>query len=379
MDLIKVSGTLLFAAVVCAVAPAAQEKGKAPQGGKKPAMNIPIPSVLVDKVFTAHNITSRRYVGTIVPINNVYSTAKVSGDLIDQGFKDGQFVKAGQLLFAIDPTRYQAAVKSAEAKIAQIKAKLAYAQSNLDRKQDLFNKKAVSLDTYQSVLCERDTLKAQLAEAEAALVLAKDDLKNTRIVAMTTGKTGKAAYSPGNYVTPSSGTLVQTIQTDPIRVRFSLSARDFLSLFGSDANIRKQAKVRIKLADDSEYKLAGVIEIVDSAVQQETDTVRVWARFKNPDNQLIPYGVVTVLLTKDDNRDYPAVPPSAILHDLKGPFVYVVSASNIPEHRAVTLGNCTDNAQVILSGLKVGEQVIVEGAHKVIPKVPVRPARRGAK
>ena len=379
MDLKKTSGALLLAAAVCAVCPAAQNQKKPAKPAGKPGMAMPIPTVLVDKVFTAHDITSRRCVGTIVPINNVYSVARVSGDIISQGFKDGQFVKAGQLLFEIDPTRYSAAVKSAEAKISQIKAKLAYAQNNLDRKQELFNKKAVSLDTYQSVLCERDTLKAQLAEAEAALVLAKDDLKNTKIVAMTTGKTGKAAYSPGNYVTPSSGTLVQTVQTDPIRVRFSVSARAFLSLFGSDANIRKQANVRIKLADDSEYKYAGTIEIVDTSIQQETDTIRVWARFKNPENLLIPYGVVTVLLTKDDNKNYPAVLPSAVMHDIKGPFVYVVSASNIPEHRSVVLGNCTDNAQVIRSGLKPGETVIVEGGHKVIPQIPVKPVKRGAK
>ncbi|MBR7104427.1 MAG: efflux RND transporter periplasmic adaptor subunit [Lentisphaeria bacterium] len=368
MDISKKSGLLILSAVFAAGAFAA------------PGRSIPAPAVVVDKVTTAPDVYTRRYVGSIQPINNVYSTAKVSGDLLSQGFKDGEFVKAGQLLFEIDPTRYIAAVKSTEAKISQIKARLAYAQSNLDRKKELMDKKAVSLDTYQSVLSERDTLKAQLLEAEAALILAKDDLKNTRIIAMTTGKTGKAAYSPGNYVTPSSGTLVQTVQTDPIRVRFSLSARDYLSLFGNDTNIRKHGIVHIKLADDSMYGHKGEIEIVDSSIQQDTDTVRVWARFKNPDNRLMPYGVVTVILTRDDGKKYPAVIPSAVSHDVKGSFVYAVDEkTNMPAKKYVILGNALEDLQVIRSGIKPGETVITEGFHKILPGVPVKPVKRGAK
>lgn len=344
------------------------------------APQIPAPAVVVEEATTAPDIYKRRYVGNIVPINNVYSTAKVSGDLISQGFKDGQYVKAGQLLFEIDPTRYAAAVKSTEAKLAQIKAKLAYAENNLLRKKELLDKKAASLDTYQSVLSERDTLKAQLLEAEAALILAKDDLKNTRIVAMTNGKTGKAVYAPGNYITPSSGTLVQTVQTDPIRIRFSVSARDFLSLFGSEKNIRKNGIVNVILADDSEYNHKGEIEIVDSSVQQDTDTIRVWARFKNPDNLLIPYGVVTVILTRDDGKKYPAVTPSALSHDVNGSYIYAVdSKDNMPVKRYVTPGNLSGDLQVIRKGLKAGELVITEGFHKIIPGVPVKPVKRGVK
>lgn len=358
--------TLFIAAAFTAVA------------GAAPA--IPAPLVVADKVTEAPDIYTRRYVGNVLPINNVYSTAKVSGDIISQCFKDGQFVKAGQLLFEIDPTRYAAAVKSTEAKISQIKAKLAYAESNLARKKELFDKKAVSLDTYQSVLSERDTLKAQLSEAEAALILAKDDLKNTRIVAMTSGKTGKAVYAPGNYITPSSGTLVQTVQTDPIRVRFALSARDYLSLFGTDESIRKNATVNLKLADDTVYAHKGEIEIVDSSIQQDSDTIRVWARFRNPDNQLIPYGVVTVILTRNDGKKYPAVIPSAVSHDVNGSFVYVVDpGTSIPARRYVQLGNMTGDLQVIRKGLKTGETVITEGFHKVIPNVPVKMVKRGEK
>ena len=365
MNFAKTSGLALLAAISTAVSAAPQ---------------MPAPAVVVETVTTAPDIYNRRYVGNILPINNVYSTAKVSGDLISQGFKDGQFVKAGQLLFEIDPTRYAAAVKSTEAKLAQIKAKLAYAENNLLRKKELLDKKAASLDTYQNVLSERDTLKAQLLEAEAALILAKDDLKNTRIVAMTNGKTGKATYSPGNYVTPSSGTLVQTVQTDPIRVRFAISARDYLTLFGSDANIRKNGIVKIKLADDSIYKHKGEIEIVDSSIQQESDTIRVWARLKNPDNLLIPYGVVTVILTRDDGKKYPAVTPSAVSHDVNGSYVYVVDPkTNMAAKRYVTLGNISGDLQVIRKGVDAGMTVVTEGFHKIIPGLPVKPVKRGDK
>ena len=366
MSFVKNSGVLLLAATLTTTAFAAPK--------------MPIPSVVVSDAVTAPDVYTRRYVGNILPINNVYSTAKVSGDLLVQGFKDGEFVKAGQMLFEIDPTRYAAAVRSTEAKISQIKAKLAYAELNLKRKKELLDKKATSLDTYQNVLSERDTLKAQLAEAEAALILAKDDLKNTKIIAMTSGKTGKAAFSPGNYVTPSSGTLVQTVQTDPIRVRFAISARDYLSLFGNAENIRKNGIVTVKLADDSNFKYKGEIEIVDSSIQQESDTIRVWARFKNPDNLLIPYGVVTVILTRDDGKKYPAVVPSAVSHDIHGSFVYVVDPqTKMANKRYVQLGNVTGDLQVLRSGIKAGETVVTEGFHKILPGVPVNPVKRGEK
>jgi multidrug efflux pump subunit AcrA (membrane-fusion protein) len=106
----------------------------------------------------------------------------------------------------------------------------------------------------------------------------------------------------------------------------------------------------------------------------------VWARFKNPENLLIPYGVVTLILTRNDGKKYPAVTPSAVSHDVNGSFVYAVdSKNNMPVKRYVTLGNLSGEQQVIRKGLKAGELVITEGFHKIIPGVPVKPVKRGVK
>ena len=333
----------------------------------------PATPVLVDSVFKAPNAVSRRYAGRITAINHINSTSRVSGDLIEQGFKQGEMVKKGQLLFAIDDTRYQAMVKAAQAKIGQIKAQLEYAESDYARKEDLFKKEAVSLDALESVRAQLKTLKAQLLAAEADLILAQDDLKNCRIVSPIDGKTGKAAYALGNYITPSSGTLVSVTQLDPIRVRFSISQRDYLALFGNEKNLISQAVVTLKLADGITYKQTGRIEIVDNQTVNSTDAIRVWARFDNPELRLIPNAAITVNLSKNEAEQLPAVLPSAVMHDRKGAYTYVVNADNTVERREVVTGETDGEVQIILEGLRPGEKVIVEGMHKVRPGMPVDP------
>lgn len=323
--------------------------------------------VTVDDVVSSPDNLNRRYSGRVAPIYIITCVSRVSGDLVQQGFKDGDMVKKGQLLFAIDDVRYRAAVSAAKAKIQSIKAQLAYAEKSLSRHNTLYKQKAVSQDTKESSEEHVNDLKAQLLAAEAQLILAEDDLKNTKIYAQVNGKSGKAVYAPGNYITPNSGKLVDVISTDPIRVRFSISQRDFLEIFGNEANLKKQAVVKLNMPDGTIYDKVGKIVIVDNQTLNATDSIRLWALFENPDNKLIPNAALTCTLTKSDVEKRAAVRPSAIMHDRKGAYVYVVDAANKVSRRNVLLGNTNGELQIIREGLKPGEKVIIEGTHKTFP------------
>ena len=156
-----------FAAAVAADAP---KKSAAP---KMPA----VPKVMVEcgKVFEAENVKVRNYTGHIVSPEVVNLVTRVSGDLVELGFASGQSVKKGQILYKLNPVRFDAAVKSAEARIAEIKAKLAYAENNYNRNSSLFTKQVSSKDTVENAWSTVQSLKAELLMAEANLITAKDD------------------------------------------------------------------------------------------------------------------------------------------------------------------------------------------------------------
>ena len=177
----------------------------------------------------------------------------------------------------------------------------------------------------------------------------------------------------GNYVTPSTGELVDIVQIDPIYANFAISERDFQSMFGDIETMKQKAKIRLKLADDTAYPLDGKVALVDNKADTDTSTMQIWARFPNPDAKLVPGGLVTVMISKVADKKYPAVKLSALMTDAKGNFIYVVTPANKVERRDVRLGAMIGNLQTILEGIKPGEIVIVDGTHKAAPGAQVNP------
>lgn len=360
--LLSVLGAVLAAATP--IMPAAAEPAK-----KGAPVKVP-----VAEVAQVDDYRTKTYPGRVVPIAQVNVVPQVSGEILEVGFVNGAIVKEGDLLFRLDPVKYQAAVKNAEAKVAECKANLSYAELSYTRHKKLVASHAVSLDAADNALSSRDSARAALAAAEADLIVARDNLAHCRITAPHGGKLGTTLFTMGNYVTPSSGTLVTLIQTAPIRVRFSMSNGEFLELFGArNRLIKARGHVTLTLADGSEYGETGEIEYVENAADEMTDTIQVYALFPNAERVLKPGGTVVVTLSSTEPVHCAAVPPNAVVLDMRGAFVWLLGPGNVAEKRYVNRGPIVQGMQTITSGVKPGEKIVADGVHKVSKGVKVEP------
>lgn len=351
----------ILAAVLCGTAAA----GEGP--GRPPAF------VAVGLVTEADGIEIKRYTGHVTTSSSVNLVARVSGELLRLGFNEGGLVEKGQLLYELDDTTYEADVRNLEARIAQAEAKLVYAEISHGRASELFGKSAGTKDSMDSAESEYKAARAALLSAQAELITAKDNLRNTRIIAPISGKIGVTNYTEGNYLTPNSGVIANIVQMDPLRISFSMSNRDYLAMFGTEQNLKDKALLRLRLADDSEYDMEGKVEFINNQANQKTDAIQVFASFENPDGKLIPGSTITVLLSRANGGRVPAVVPSAVMHDSKTAYVYVVDDQNKIDRRDVTLGYGTAHLQSVKSGLRPGEMVVVDGMHKTMPGAVIEP------
>lgn len=332
----------------------------------EPVSESKIPVVEISEVFAVTDVETRRYTGRVTSISSVTLVPRVSGEILEIGFHDGDQIKTGQMLYRIDPVQYEAAVKSAEASVVQYRAEHKYAKADLSRNRTLFKRTAISQDVLENAERAEKVAYGQLLAAEAELVRANDDLRNTEITAPISGRIGVTAFTVGNYITPSSGTLATLIQNDPVRVRFALSTRDMLFRFGSEEKLKKYGKVRVRLSDNTEYEGEGKISIVDNAANGRTDTIQVYAEFANSEGRLVVGSTVTVTLSRElEGKIIPAVPPSAIQHDAEGAFVYTVTDDAHVQKRRIELGNLIGHAQTVISGISLHERVVSDGMHKI--------------
>ena len=186
-----------------------------------------IPAVRVEKSTSINRSEGKSYVGNVTPSKTVDIVARVSGTLWKAAFKEGSFVKKGDLLFHIEDTIYKENVNAARAAVAQIKAQLEYALSEKNRYVQLYADKATAKTNLESAIRTYELNKAQLAEAQAKLALAENDLSYTRIYSPLNGQIGSNYFSEGNYITPAKGSMATIGAYAPCKVRFAMSERDF--------------------------------------------------------------------------------------------------------------------------------------------------------
>ena len=339
----------------------------------KAAPQMPVPTVLADRVVVKTNNETKKYVGQLKAHLDATLVAKVSGTIDAQPVAHGSFVKKGEMILHINDLVYKAQVQSAKAMIAQTEAELKHAKSNFDRQKKLFEQKASSESTFEEAQKAYYTTLARLDNYKAQLILAEDSLSDTRVCAPFDGRIGKVILSPGNHVSPGKE-LVRLVTISPVNVDFSISSRDFLEMFGSMDSLKAKGKVYVELADGSQYPGDGRIIFMSNSVDTNTDTIEIRASFDNPDGKLIPGGLVTVRLGLRTPPRMTAVPIAAVLNNKQGSYVYVLDKDNRAMIRPVTPGPVVGNYQFISKGLKEGETVLSGGTNKVMfPGMTVKP------
>ncbi len=331
------------------------------------------PRVLVAPAVQVKEAAPGRHVGALESIKHVDIVPRVTGNLLRINFTEGNLVRKGDLLYELEDTTYLAAVDSLIAQKEALEASLRFATREYKRNESLIRSNAVSHSAYDKAVLEIDAARANIKKIEASLTDARNTLSYTRIYAPLDGRIGKSAYTEGNLLTPSTGKLTDIEMLSPIYVRFSLSERVFRRDFGGSEGIRKNAVVRVQLADGSIYNEAAKVTLIDNKINVSTNTITLWATFENKDHKLIPGGFVTVLLSVRTAKPYVAVLPSALIAESDGYSVYVLDAGNKVIRKPIKTGNVADGLQIVLSGLDGSERVIVDGTHKVKPGMTVTP------
>lgn len=340
--------------------------GQAPLVGW--AQAPPLPVVVASIAREAVN-TPQEFLAEVEAIEAVDIQARVQGVLRQVVFEPGQHVEEAQLLFEIAPEQYEAAVAAAQAGVAQAEAALNNAQRTLERNQGLSQQQAVSAAVLDEVEAAAEIAAANLAAAQAQLQIAELDLSYTRIEAPIAGEIGRALFTRGNLVGPGSGPLARLVQLDPIRVVFSLSEGEMVTLrqaSGQAGEIDPDSlDLRLRLPNGTRYPRPGRIEYMASEVDRQTGTVAVRAIFPNPDEILVPNQSVTLSVQEEAGEERPVVPQTAVLQDREGRFVFLVGDDARVSPRRIVTGERVGNGWVVEEGLAGGEQVVVQGTQRL--------------
>jgi len=374
---------------------------------------LPPPTVQVAAVEQRNLAVRHEWVGTLNGMVNAAINAQVTGYLLRQDYAEGSFVRKGQLLFEIDPRPFQAAVDQAVGQLAQSRAQLAQMQAGLlqaqaqlltaeanqsksqldeDKYAPLFEQQAVTRQDLDNAVQTNRANKAQVAAAKAQMETAKGQIEAaaaavktaeaaletarlnhgfTRLTSPIDGVAGAATVQVGNLVSVS-GSAVTTVSTlDPIKVVFTVSEQEYLGL--SRTKALQQMQLELLLADGTVHPRAGLFSFADRQVDQNTGAIQMTAVFPNPGNVLRPGQYAKVRALTGEETGALLVPQAAVSEVQGGYEVFVVGPDNRVSTRPVQAGERVGTMWVIGSGLKPGEQVVVEGQLKLRSGMQVQP------
>lgn len=331
-----------------------------------------IPAVVVDTVKEKDVIQSFEAPGRIVSKYKVSILARISGYLQKSYFKEGDYVKEGDVLFLIEPAEFQNASNVAGATVQNIKAQLDYANKQLARAEELVKKDYIAKSRYDEILANRDALQAQLKAAQSNYKDTNRNLGYTKIKAPVDGRIGIIDVTIGNYVTPTSGSLTTINSTNPIYVTFPLPSSEYIALTKSDTSIDETRKAELYFQNGEKYEYDGVQDFLDNKVDDTTGTVTMRATFQNPKNRLLNGEFVNIKLFANNKTNVPVVPVTAVQENQEGKYVYKIDENGLPQLTYIKVNGQTGKNWIITNGLKPGDKIIVDGILKVMPGLPVK-------
>lgn len=301
---------------------------------------------------------------------------RVGGILLKKMFEEGAPIKAGQVMFLIDPVPYQIALSNAKAQLAQQKARLEQTQREAQRLQGLVASQSISQREADNAASDNSLARAGLAQYEAAVREAELNLSYTSVTSPLSGIAGRFELSEGALVSANATLLTKVNQIDPIWVRFSLSDNE-LSQIGGALTRATVKKVTLILPGGEEYAKKGQLNFAASSIDPQLGTQQLRAVFENEDKQLLPGQFVRIRVTTGQKDGVFVVPQTAVVTNDQGKFVYVVNDKNEATLRPIVVGNWVGKDWVVLSGLAVGDKVAVDNIIKLRPGAVVAPHPAG--
>lgn len=322
-----------------------------------------------------------QFSGRLEAVERVQVRSRVAGQIQAVHFREGALVKAGDLLFTIDPAPYQAAVAGAEAQVASADAKIGLAKTELERGRRLSDNRTISqsdLDQRQSNVAEAE---AQLRAARAALTTAQLDLSYTELRAPISGRVGKLDVTVGNLVATGSASpaLTTLVSVDPIYASFNASeeivAKALSQLPTSNGALQalEQIPVEVGTLADEGTPIKGTLHLIDNQVDGASGTIGVRAVFANTNGHLIPGQFVRVRLGEPKSEKRIVITDRAIGTDQDKKFVFVVDKDNKVNYRQIKPGPSAEGMRVVESGLEVGDKIVVSGLQRIRPGAVVAP------
>ena len=363
----------------CTAAALALLSACGPKDGAQAGANRPPPEVGVITTRFEPVALQTELPGRVEPLRTAQVRARVNGVVLKRAFTEGSEVKAGQLLFQIDPAPYEAALNSAKANLGKAQANLTQAAAQAERYKPLVEANAVSKQEYVNVVATAKQAEADVAAQKAALQIAQINSGYANVVAPIGGRIGRALVTEGALVSATEATQLALIQqTSSVYVNFTQSAAELqrlrkaagLKLRSADSAL----PVTVLLDDGSELPRKGKLLFSDVTVDPTSGQVTLRAEVPNPDNLLLPGQYVRVRLSQAELPAGIVVPQQAVNRGNQGDTVIVVGADGKPAPRPVKVGSQQGTNWVILDGLKAGEQVVADGFQKMtVPGAPVKP------
>ena len=352
---------------------ACEEGGKGAPGSSGPR------EVVIIKLEPRREVYTTALAGRIASFQVAEVRPQVGGILQQRLFTEGADVKAGQALYQIDPATYEAALDSAQAALMKAEANVTPARLKAERFRELLAIKAVSKQEYDDAQAAFKQAEADVAVNRAAVKTARINLEYTKVRSPISGRIGKSAFTPGALVTANQAQALTSVrQLDPVYVDITQSSQDLLRLRAQFTNgelrsAAEEAPVRLKLENGAMYPHEGRLQFTDVSVDESTGMVSLRALFPNPEHILLPGMYVRAVIAEGVDENALLVPQRALRRDPKGQAsVLLVDGGGKVDVRLVDVGRSVGDSWQVLSGLKPGDRVIVEGGQNVRPGMSVK-------
>jgi len=376
MNFLSTARLLLVPTVIVSLLAACGDKKPAapgPGAGAPPPANVATISIAPEQVANVTELPGR-----IDAIRNAEVRARVGGIVQKRVFNEGSEVRVGATLYQIDPAPFQAAVSNAEASLARAEANLGQANTRLNRYRSLVDTNAISKQEFDDAQSAQKLAAADVAAAKASLDTAKLNLSYSTITAPITGRIGRTLVTEGALVTANDPTALAIIQQlDPIYVTLTQSSVEMAQLrekVSQSGHGGVKTKLTLVTEDGKPYPHTGQLLFSEATVDPSSSSVILRAQFPNRERTLLPGMYVRVRLEQGVRPNTITVPQQAVMRTADGSMVMTVDAEGKVAPRPVKTGGAYGTSWIVTSGLKEGDQVIVEGLQKAKPGATVKPS-----